>query len=251
MGRTITKPYRPGATFAVRATGGASNGLVVYQVTQGTHVVSVDKTSGLVTMLAPGTASITATKLDRNAQVMATAVMEVVITAPETEPGIEPVGGALRPKHARPQTLTPSGTKPSPSSPPKATPTAPASASHLAPSSTEPPARTSKAEPAPIMPSTTKAMPSKQPTSPTPPPVTPAAPDPTATPAPPPKIRTTSAEPTTASPTPPSETAPSTSSESTALAKRPQAANSSWTFGVAAAVVVATASLLAFLKKRL
>lgn len=179
----------------VRASGGRAQGYVIYQVTRGANIIAVERTSGLVTIFAPGNALITATKTDGNGRALATATLEIVITTDESVPTTE----ASRPKHARPSHDQTSHHQ----------------TSHDQPAHNQPP--------------------HDQPAS------SPLSSAPTSSPEPQP-----SAQPVTTSAQPAAESVQSI----TALTKHTNPVNASWTIGIAAAVVVAAASLFNAFRKR-
>lgn len=179
----------------VRASGGRAQGYVIYQVTRGANIIAVERTSGLVTIFAPGNALITATKTDSNGRALATATLEIVITTDESVPATE----ASRPKHARPSHDQPSHDQPSHEQ-----------LTHDQPSHNQPASSPLNSAPE----SSPEPQQSTQPA-------------------------TTSAQPVAESVQP-----------VTALTKHTNPVNASWTIGIAAAVVVAAASLFNAFRKR-
>lgn len=174
----------------VRASGGRAQGCVIYQVTRGANIIAVERTSGLVTIFAPGNALITATKTDGNGRALATATLEIVITTDESVPATE----ASRPKHARPSHDQPSHEQ----------------LTHDQPSRNQPASSPLNSAP--------ESSPEPQ----------------------------QSTQPATTSAQPVAESVQSV----TALTKHTNPVNASWTIGIAAAVVVAAASLFNAFRKR-
>ncbi len=207
----------------VRASGGRAQGYVIYQVTRGANIIAVERTSGLVTIFAPGNALITATKTDSNGRALATATLEIVITTDESVPTTE----ASRPKHARPSHDQPVYDH----------------TSHGQTSHDQPP------HDQPVYGQTSHDQTAHgqtlhdQPASP------PLSSAPTSSPEPQPPTQpvvTTSVQPVTTSAQPAAESVQSV----TALTKHTNPVNASWTIGIAAAVVVAAASLFNAFRKR-
>lgn len=174
----------------VRASGGRAQGYVIYQVTRGANIIAVERTSGLVTIFAPGNALITATKTDSNGRALATATLEIVITTDESVPVTE----ASRPKHACPSHDQPSHEQ----------------LTHDQPSHNQPASSPLNSAP--------ESSPEPQ----------------------------QSTQPATASAQPVAESVQPV----TALTKHTNPVNASWTIGIAAAVVVAAASLFNAFRKR-
>lgn len=90
----ITKTYGE-ASFTIPISGGESTGQVTYKVTSGQDIVSIDRTSGRITLLRAGRATVTATKAADSKYNAADATIDILVEKAVPPPVIFPVADPI------------------------------------------------------------------------------------------------------------------------------------------------------------